>query len=488
MGNSIKNQNMKQAQPSQLFQLIQALTPAEKRHFSRIARRHKAGLPDYHCYFVSLENEKKWHPGIEEEVAAGKNYAAHLPVIRRQLFEKILYALDDLYRTTDPEEVAKACLHESFLLLKKRLLIAARRRLKKAEKLITTHGFYHLWPACHRAKMTLAEQFIRQRNLKEKVDDFSLTWPDNRTEMENQLAAQQHKLTVYAHRFNHLTRTAEADLIIPDPEAHPATRIDQLQAAALQTFSAGDPAGAATYNESLLGELKQLSPKAKTIPERILATTYNLLLDYLHLADYEKLERGLAEMRELPGRKTFRKLSGIRSRVFEWGFQLELNACVRRGRWSEGLKRLPELADGLKRYNSILSGPAFASLHLLGGLVAFHSGQPERALEFLHPLYQDVRPGAATDIYQYGRYLHLLCHYCLRNYETADSLLVSLRRGRYQSIDPAEQQLIDQIGHLLRHPEREKAIFREWKMTYSTESAVEHYLYLSYWLRIIRPG
>ena len=119
----------------------------------------------------------------------------------------------------------------------------------------------------------------------------------------------------------------------------------------------------------------------------------------------------------------------------------------------------------------------------MGGLIAFHSGKPDFALEFLQPLYQDVRPRRG---YRHlpirPAYLHLLCHYRLKNYETADSLLVGLRRGRYQSIGPAEQQLLDQMAQLLRHPEREKAILRAWKMAYSEDSAVERYLYLSAWL------
>lgn len=447
-----------------------------------MARMHRAEDTHYHCYFVSLEKEKKWYPGLEDEVAKGKPYFDHLPVLKNQLFEKILYALDDLHRADDPEEKAKACLHEAYLLLKKRLLPAAAKRLRKAEKMIERHGLAQLWPLYHRHKMLLAEQRIRRGGLKEKVDDFTENWPDNLEALNAQLGAQQHKLSVYAHRFNHLTRAAVADFIAPNPSAHPATRIDQLQAAALQTFSAGDPAGAAAYNEALLQDLKKLSPQAKTIPERILVTSYNLLLDYLHLADYEKLAKGIAELRQLPQQKAFRKLSGIHSRVFEWSFQLELNAYARKGEWTIGLSRLEDLKNGLETFKESLSGPAFASLHLLGGLIAFHAKKLDQSLHFLQPLYQDIRPEAATDVYRYARYLHLLCHYELGHYDTAESLANGLRRGQYSNLEPAAQQLLDQIGRLLRHPEREKAIRQEWRMAYLKDSAVEHYLYLSNWL------
>lgn len=475
---------MKIASPA-LFRLVNGLTQGERRYFYQYAHRYQLAAPNYYRIYEVLLEMPAWDANTFAELLTERINAAHLPVLKHQLYERILDALDQYYRQRDPEEVIKQQLHQAYLLLRRDLGEAARKRFEKAKKKLVEQQMYHLWPAAMQLELLILERELRRRTATSSAVDWQADYEEGLALLREQMAAAAAKFAAYEQHFRTLSSSRTAHVFInPEPRTLIA-QADQLQTRALHAFIDQKPSQARELNTILLRTLEQIPKGQKNIPERYLSAFYNWLFDQLQLAQYSALRTGLVRLRELPKQKDFQHLRHLESRIFEWSYQLELNADLQQAAFSTAYQRLADLQQGLKVHGKRLSGPGFAGLHHLGGLIAFHAHDYQMALSFLQPLYQESRPQIARDIYRHARYLHLLCHYELAHFDLVENLLLNSKRTAQQSKDIAAEELyfLNRLQHLLKHPDKRKAIRKEWLSTHSkVDSSLEKYLFLSVWL------
>jgi hypothetical protein len=133
---------------SELFQLIRAMTPSEKRHFrlgnparKPDARSGKQGeeANQYLLLFDVLERQEH----LDEEQAMKKlqlTERTRFNRIKSYLYKAVLESLEDYYRESQADAQFFHLINQAHILLTKRLFAQAGRLLAKAEKLAAEKG------------------------------------------------------------------------------------------------------------------------------------------------------------------------------------------------------------------------------------------------------------------------------------------------------------------------------------------------------------
>ena len=104
---------------NKLFLLIKSLNAAEKRHFRRQATLHGKADLDYLQLFSALEHMAEFSDEALKGILSGAAFLGHLPVIKEQLYQRLLDSLHLYYMEQSPEEQVKRKLHQVYILLKK---------------------------------------------------------------------------------------------------------------------------------------------------------------------------------------------------------------------------------------------------------------------------------------------------------------------------------------------------------------------------------
>ena len=476
-----------------LFRLVKSMTKAEKRYFYRLAHQNGGATPNYWKLFAVIDRMTGWDNSQLMEMLHGEAFRRHLPVVKHQLYERILDALHLFYRESEVEEQIKRSTHQAYLLLKRGLLEEAGRRVEQSRKQIEDCNLWHLLPECQEI-----ERLILERSYKAGQQTKSMnSWQE---EYRQTLRQIEQSLSVASFRGElsqlHLTKVRPSPESIKHlrkklseltPGDNPNSQADFLQSQALLAFMAREADQARQANARLLSTLEQMPPTQRTVSERYLSTLYNYMIDQLQLNNEAALQEGLHKLRSLSGQKGFRQIKNLEAKIFEWSYQLELNALAGKKAYSQMVEKLSEVEQGLQKFSEKLSKPALAGLRHLSGLAAFHSTNPQQALDFLTPLYQERKPAAAEEIYHYAQLLYLLCHYELGHYQLLDHLLVNLSRQLKQRPQTREEdyQVLSAIRQLMRAKDNaeRQGLFKDWLQSLPPPpSPLDTYLDLRHWI------
>lgn len=487
---------------NKLFLLIRSLTPAEKRHFRRQSTLHGKETLDYITLFEALDSMSVFSDAVLKQKIQGAEFLPHLPVIKEQLYQRLLDCLHDYHQDQSPEERVKKSLHQVYLLLQKGLDNQAAALLAKMNKRITASGLDLFWPEYRDLERVLLEKQFKTGLSAERLaawrsgyaaqlDDLrhGLEYGWLKSEMAR-LHVQRVRLTEEQAAFYRETFRQPAPF--SPGRLSPPAQADYFQARSLFYFMQGEKDAALASNQELLAALDQFQDYGRFAADRYLSTLYNLLIDQLQLGDHTGLSRGLEKLRALQHRPAFKRIQGLDARIFQWSSQLEMNSLITQRKYPEAFEKVPEIARQLYRLENQLPPQVVVTIRYLLGLISFQVGQYPQALEYITPLYQENRPAVAGEIYRYAFWLYLLAHYSSGHYQLLDHLLVSARRQVSQRRDTlmAERLLLIYLRKLAAAvgPAEKKDLIREWLKenrelkTAENEQRFFEYLDLEHWL------
>lgn len=477
-----------------VYQLVRSLTKSEQRYFHRYAHQHRKEAPNYWYVYEAMAQMPDWNEREFSDSLRATVFFRHLPVVKSQLYDRLLDALHLYHRENEVEEQIKRALHQAYLLHKRGLRRAFQQHLQRCRKLINTHQLWIFWPELMSLEQLSLEQPGTTNNPSQNVQLWVQSYQEGLDQLKGSLPAVALKAELAQ---THLKRVRPDQIQIEKWQSslHQTSANDNLnvqaylhQSEALIAFMRRDSNTAGQANAKLLQILEQQSPDLRLIPERYLSTLYNYLIDQLQLGQIETFEDGLIKLRQLPSRKAFRRIRGIQRKIFEWGFQLELNHLVKKKEYNHALERLPELATGLTTHKGAISPAAEAGLRHLAGLIAFQGQQPELALQFITTLYQEAKPAVAHEIYHYAELLYILCHFELQHHELIDHLITSYqRRLRNQKNKYAASldclQFIRKLQAVVSKSERAK-VWNSWlEKLEEFPPGILIYLDLEHWIK-----
>ncbi|HMQ59794.1 MAG TPA: hypothetical protein PKE06_03950 [Flavilitoribacter sp.] len=484
---------------NKLFLLIKSLNAAEKRHFRRQATLHGKTDLDYLRLFDTLEALSEFSERELKMRLTGASFLRHLPVIKEQLYQRLLDSLHLYYMEQSPEEQVKRRLHQVYILLKRGLEEQAGALLVKLKKQIGRDGLTAYWPEYMDLERAWLEKGFKTGLSSAQLQLWRETYAAHldslRIDLEQAwLKSEMARLHVRRVRYTPETADHFRETLLPlsPTGGSGAGKADFQQARSLFFFMQGEKTEAYNSNKALLETLEAFPDNARFIADRYLSTLYNLLIDQLQLGDHAGLSRGLDKLRALRHRSAFKQIKGLNIRIFQWSSQLELNSLIAQRKYAAAFLKAPEIAASLHRLEKDLLPQTVVTLRYLLGLIAFQTRNYGFALAQITPLYQENRPAVAEEIYRYALWLYLLIHYELGNDQLMEHLLVSARRQVAQRRDvlKAERLLLTNLRRLgsAAGEKEKKEIKREWQqeigilMEDGSERRFFEYLDLEGWL------
>ena len=456
---------MKMSSPD-LFELVQSLTPSERRHFSL-----RIGEKDLHygLLFRSLLEMPVFDEGSLLRELRKKGGGKNLSVAKRHLY---FLLLDDLLAARSrsiEDEVRRACDHIR-ILRAKGLAEQARKLLRRNKKKAHEFELYRpLLDLIELEKMMLGNRseekelerlYREEAGCLEKLGNTNAYW---------RLATQIGRLQRQYQKMPGEAQQKALDALNRDPllsQLDQATTLQSkiyfLRAKSTYYFTVGQPEEAYLLNEQLLHLLENSPSFLKQFPEIYLHTFNNFLIDSLLLQRFEALALGLEKLSSLSGKPAFRQIKDLEAQLFRQRYLLEINWQLSTGNIEKAVALISGIERGLERFGARLLKPHRVTLEYLLAYLSLLDGRHDRSAHWISRLLQE-KEDVVLEVFQFTRILNLLLHFDLGNWEHLSYLILSTRRYLRQrrALYRTETALLQFLQRSINLPAAERRLLRQ---------------------------
>ena len=451
-----------------LFRLAQAMTPSEKRYFHQYAQRHVVGEQNNYLQLFQLISRQRNYDEAALKRALPGETAAHFPVLKRQLFQLLLDCLSQYQRKAHPSEQVKRRIQAAGILKEKGLVKQARQELKAARKTINRYQLFIHLPELLQVEKSLLEQEVSRLPNTRKLGQWAAEWAEALESLEQEGRFGYYNLLMARRHYQKVSlsdkkeKSAVLELINSSRFTQGKevksllARMDYFRTLATYHFMAREPEKALACNQALLGLLDQHPFLRELHPSRYIVALNNFLIDNFQLKNWKAVEEGLAKLRSLPGQTAFKKLKGLKPKIFEQSSLLELNMLISQKAYQQAQRQVSSIEEGLSLFSSQIALHNKLTLQYLLAYISFLNKNYSQSLGLLNELLAAQSKGLMEELFRFARLLQLLLHYELGNYELLSYLIPSARR-LHQGMQPAYQTealLLDTLRKLANAPDK----------------------------------
>lgn len=436
-----------------LFQLIQSLEKAEKRHFKLYIKR-SSSREDLKVIqlFDAIDKTKDYDekqilkklPGIEKPQLA--NLKAHL-------YKELLASLRLLKSTESIELQLHEQLDYARILYNKGLFLQSLRILEKVKDLAIA---YH------------QESFLIQViSLEKKIETLHITRSGedaaNRlTQEANDVNEQRTSITalsnlalqLYQWYVKHGHARNEKDekgvkqffkqnLLINSGEVKGFyERLYLYQSYCWYAFIRQDFLMYYRYSKKWV-ELFNNEPIMISVETgHYIKGLHNLLTANFNLRNYKQFDHYLSRFERFTLSKPANQHDNFRMQAFVYLTSAKINQHLMKGSFNEGLKLVPVIAKGLDEFSLYIDRHRVLVVQYKMALLYFGNGNYELSIDHLQQIINgpvDIR----IDLQCYARLLHLMAHFELGNDAIIESLIKSVFRfmSRMENMTVVEEEM-----------------------------------------------
>lgn len=461
------------AASTDLFELIHALSAAEKRYFRQFASRHIIGEQNnYLALFEAIAQQTEYDEAALKEHLRHTTFVQYLPVAKRYLQQQIVESLYWFHRSNSVEAQVQKNLHAADILLDKGLITQSKKLLRKARKDIYACELFRLLPDLLERERGIMERTLYKGATAQDLENWETEWnraleylhQDGRYARWSSSVAQLHYQKV-AVRERSLEERFEPLLELPSEEAAFSlrARLDYYKAMSTWHFMNGDAEAAYICNRDLLQVFEDHAFLMEQHPRRYLTALNNFLIDNHQLKRYEALENGIAKLKTLPHRAEFRRIPQLAEKIFELSTLLELNAWVGQAHFGAALSGLPQIQEGLTRYGKGLALHHKLTFYYLMAYIYFENSRYDEALTWLNELVQQPLRDVVEELLRFANLLRLLTHFELGHYDLLAYLINTIKRqhSMKSSLYQTEKTLFSYLKKLLNasNAKAQRALF-----------------------------
>jgi hypothetical protein len=494
---------------SDLHELIQCLSAAEKRYFRLFAARHPAdGRSNYLRLFDAIAAQAEYDEAAIKAGLEGDALLKHFAVTKRYLYDQILESLHQFHAVQSVEEGIKKQVHQAGVLLQKDLPKQSAKLLQQARRQIDRYELFSLLP-----EWLMMQRAVHDRRRPADAQEV-LDWKNDADTALTKLSAETGyaALSAVVGLWHVKKVSAQDDALqkyllqyelwpLLSEEALPPTlraQLDGFKARSTWHFMRNEPQQAYRLNLAHLALLEAHPELLQLYPRRYLAALNNLLIDQFQLRLYDDLESGIEKLKSLLERPEFRQVPKLEEKIFEQSALLRLNSLLTRRHFAEALETLPAIEADVIRLGAGISPHLLFSIQFLIARLYFENERFNTALHWLNALLQHPDRKLMEELFRFAGILKLLVHFELEHEELLPYLIESARRQgalsgrRYQ----AESLCFKYLKKLLQSPgrKRRQSIFAHWKdelaplATQAGEQRVFNYIDFMHWLEKKHPN
>ncbi len=450
-----------------LFELIKALTPAEKRYFKVFAQRHVKGTENnYVQLFNAIDKQSVYDETKLLKKVKNARFVRHLSSEKNYLYKLLLKSLNAYQSEHNIKAQIRSQLESIYLLFDKRLIQQGFQQLKKTKKMALKYEAYLPLLEILDLEINFAHQFpkektqeIRERNFKEKKDLLQLLrHSDEYRKIYFKIMGFSRKQMTIVQS----TQKTQLEQLLQSPilkkNLYPnSLKISHLYYSILKIGNdlLGNGVEAYQNAQALLNSWEQHPQFQKENKQVYLITLQNYLVSCYLAQQWTAIKETIVKIRSIPTRSINEAIS-----VFEISYNAE-SVYLFEQKDFEGVYQLhQEVKIKLHEYRNHLKVNILLLWHFnFAQFDFFIRAQTETALDHLQNYFSLVTNAQKTerlrlDIHRKAHTLQLLVHLELDNTLFLTSLLRNTKRYFQITFDtyPFEKHVFRLVKELIDLP------------------------------------
>lgn len=456
---------MKKNKASQLHELIQSLSPAEKKYFKLNASKFHPNESNKQLLLFDTLNK---HKGYNEELIKtayqkARYTAQHLATDHNKLYENILNSLRDFNVENAAESKLYDQIQKATLLFEKKLFYHALKLIDKTKK---TAYQYEIFGALINI-ISLEQRILKVIG---NIDEALALMTEQNEAWQNQqlfnqairLHYESIKLRISLSKVRdekqlyQLEELIQAPLLQKNNEHSFWVEFHRLETYCNYYFIKDEREKELLYNQKLIQLYQKYSWFQQDQPLNYLVIHTRILAIQRHiypkqfptaLKEYRQLDNGL--------KKQKREAQSI---IFIFSYNYELDSYLQQRSWAAALALIPTMEKGLKKYYNLIRDSLIISSYHRFAHSFFFNQDYANALKYIRKIQNDFAPSIRPDVYYFTFLFQIIVHYELGNYKLLPYLIKTAKYhlDKHKSLHKAEALTMIYLKKLAKELPKEK--------------------------------
>lgn len=456
-----------------LFQLIKSLDQSEKRYFKIFASLHiKGDNNKYVMLFDAIDRQTEYNETEIREQFKKEKFLNQLHVAKNYLYNTILKSLRLYNSERSKTNELIDLLKDVQTLYDKSLYKQCRKVLDKAKKIA-----YDYQKFTHILEILDWERSLARANAYADIDEPQLIQyykehqeaSDNLININNYWKLNMQSFLLRKKRgdirdkeqlkvFNEIIKNP---LLLSDDNATTfLSKTFYYNIKGLYYLTNKDFINLLEHCIKLV-ELYEANPLLIR-QENYIASLNNLLLVQIELGKYEDAIGTIKKLRKIETKSV-----PVQARIFVTSYDTELNLYLKSGEYEKGIKLIPQINEGLKKYRDTINKESESLFSYNISYLYFGLGDYENSLDWNNKIINDRELNIREDIQCFARILNLLVHYELQNFDLIEYIMKSTKRylSNKNKLNKFEFLALTHIRKLInaKNNDDKMFIFKEWR-------------------------
>ncbi|MEO1257175.1 MAG: hypothetical protein AAFZ15_00200 [Bacteroidota bacterium] len=412
-----------------LFQLIKSLSSAEKRYF-KVQSNSGNNEKNYFRLYVAIDKMEVYSDQLLLERFKHEAFIDNLPFNKNYLYQAILSSLRQFYEKNSADIQLHNQLIDVLVLERKGLYLQAIKLSKQLKKKANLHDHRLIVLEVIRRELEFALR--SEKNLKVQLEELGTELLSSLQMLETELRLHCLKNTVFSLQRTKAKHQIEAKLneILSHPLLHSKMEHLSFKGQLLLNWTnaacyhlKGDFEQAYHYYKQVV-LLWQEHPKIRKDKPHLYKIHLSNFLAICHdSSNYTEFLDYLNKIKPLAS-QSFDEEAETFQNVFYYELLYYLNTL----QIKEALMLIPVIEKGFKKYHRKINKARLIAFWYNISLLYFISENFKKALEWLTNILHEPKTEHRQDVQRFARFLELVLHYELGNFQVYDYLFRSLKR------------------------------------------------------------
>ncbi len=426
------------------------MEPSEKRYFKLYASRHVLGEKNnYLKLFEVIANQAVYDEVKIKRALKGETMLRHFSAAKTRLKEMILDALDDYQRSNSPQELLKKQMHQAKLLGARGFKKEALRLFEKIQKRAPVYDLLEFALMAVRHKMALGGTINADLETYAKEERYYVRLIQRRAEY-NILIKKANKLVYEWNALDFEIAKAAFDEIVQHPllqnVKQALTFRDKIHFYSIHALYyervARDWKAGYYYRSIYLQLFEENEEYIKILPNLYYRCFFNWLSMCGNLDRDVEMFEGLERLARNAKRYGF-----AGNKEFQKGFFVQrlvtlMGPYIIQDKFEEGLALVPELIEGLDKYEADLNIHSKIHLHYYAIYFYFMNGDYANTLTWTQKILEAKANHVAPQVSSIARILQVMIHYEWENSNFIINLIRNYIRQLKKQKSPFKTEIL----------------------------------------------
>ena len=445
-----------------LFLLIHSLDKNEKRYF-RLFTARQDGEKSYLKLFNAIELQEEYDERKIIQKFRHENFSKRFAFTKHYLYRSILKSLSLYHENHSVDMQIKSSLNYAQILANRSFFPQAMKIIMSVKKDIEKYEKRKFKQEAIELQRDVMNGFGERYY---SLDDFAVLQEEQKKDLADLATKGEYDLLMkrmYQIFFQHgylrqKEPTLEMDEIIHHPLLQDISSAVDLRCKLIfymiyVTYYSilGDFKKMHSYSEKAIKVVGQHTHLIHDYKKQFLAVVGNYISASVGIRKYEEAEKKIAELKNLILTGEFAKDIYLKSQIFYYTFNMELEIFMRRGLFNRCIDLILDFEHREQRFVKIISPENTIIAYFNISYLYFIMRKYDQAKKWSNKLFDIPELRSKKDIYSMARVINLLVHYELGNFDLLEHNLRSTYQllGRHERLFLTEKLMINFIKKIL---------------------------------------